>query len=120
MALLSIVIRKTAKKRGMTIKELISKISTSQTSFHENLKINSFKYSTLLEISKALDVPLSYLILESEKEIDYKQNKSNFVVEDDPANYLTTAGEKLREENKRLKKTIEDKEMIIKFLKKEK
>lgn len=114
------VIKDLLKERKMTIAELSKKISRSQTAIHLNFKKNNYKYSLLVEIAKALDVSLSYIVIETEKTKSYKtEDENSEILNDVKVEYgrLTGAGKVLFNENIELKKRIEEKDLVIKMFK---
>jgi|WetSurMetagenome_2_1015567.scaffolds.fasta_scaffold417148_2 hypothetical protein len=113
MALLSDVIDKIRRERGFKKEEFLKKIKMSPPGYKTASEKNDFKYSKLVMMAKILDVSLSFIIIETEKSVEYFENCNTTLLNEDPSEYLTEKGRQLQNENIELKKTMEDKDTII-------
>lgn len=62
----AIRIKEMCKTRGVTVKELSSKIDMTEAGFHKSLNHNKLKVEKLLQISNELDISVAYLVGETD------------------------------------------------------
>jgi transcriptional regulator with XRE-family HTH domain len=113
MALLSNVIDHIRKEKGFKKEEFLKKIKMSPPGYKTASEKNDFKYSKLVLMAKVLDISLSFIIIETEKSVEYNENNDYKILKEDPSEYLTEKGRQLLNENIELKKSLEDKDTII-------
>ena len=77
MASLSTIIERKIKESGMLKKDFLEKIKFSGPGFDSALLNNEFKYSVLVRIAKAFDIPLSSLIKLTESKSKYDSDFDN-------------------------------------------
>ena len=110
-------IKEMLKKEDITVKKLAAKIGMSERGTHIMLKSGDMKLSTLKKIAMVFKVPITcFFETNTENNGDYNINISGGIVKENSAVYGNLSA--VIKENELLKKTIEDKEEIIKLLKK--
>jgi transcriptional regulator with XRE-family HTH domain len=82
-------------QNGISIKQLCTEIGMTEGGFHQAVKANSFKISTLEKISEYLKVPLVYWLTQ-DSAIDIKHDQSYLLLE---IKYLT---EKIVDQKERI------------------
>ncbi|MDR0575614.1 MAG: helix-turn-helix domain-containing protein [Tannerella sp.] len=115
-----LIIRDLVERKGITIRDLAGKVGMSDISIHKMIKNGSTSISTLERIAKVLDVPVSVFFDEdasNENHITQKGGNSNAA-----SIYGDSLSGNIESKNKEieyLKKILEDKEDIIRILKKQ-
>ena len=117
-------IRKLIELKKMSVKEMSEKINMSEKGFHDLLKRNDLKLSTLEKIAQALGVDIKYFFKDkndnkffSDNKINYQKQKGENNTLNGPKDELQTDLENAYRSGKEaiLEAIIEDKEKIIKL-----
>ena len=111
------IIRIELRKQRLTILELCSRISMTEAGFYKMISTGSIKVKTLESIAKTLNLPIASffenIVLPAEEQLKLEPVISKPVVKA----YSTEAWH-LSKQITLLKRTIEDKDQIIKLLSK--
>jgi len=112
MLSIDLKIKKILRIKNINIKKFVNDIGMTEQGYSYDIKNDSLKISTLIEISKYLKVEPSFFFINEQ----YQNNESNFSVNESAELYNLRLTD-LQNENELLKATIKDKEQIIELLK---